>query len=337
MGRSSSKSVRTYSFRAASRNSSTRYSFRKRHSRLRSHFSKATAANFDGPFIELAVPDRSVYGSTEEDEEVVSENFAHGTRSRRTLSTKGSNYRSRSRSPNPKSDIGDSVFTGMHMYTVDEELSQQEKSKLSTLSKHQLQTLDLATSDFQACLSIDSGRRLSSTFTPPCCIIPRSITPILPLVNATTIAEPTGNHLAPSHHSRREPPPIPKLAAKPAHCTPNTKEHKYNIPRFHRSATISAGNPVIKKTADSLRKMYMSGSNGRPASVALVEDQLVNLLAPFNPNKTSLSSLDLNTNSKRSVSSLSEQPHKRTSLGSLEQPLTHSAHSQIPNLNTTQV
>lgn len=262
--------------------------------------------------------------------------MVRGTRIRRTLSTKGSNYRSRSRSPNPRLDTGDSVFTGMHMYTVDEELSQQEKSKLATLSKQQLQTLDLATSDFQACLSIDSGRKLSSTFTPPGCIFARSVTPILPLVNATTISEPTGNYLTPSHPPRRVPPPIPKMAAKPAHSRSNTNGHNYNLPKFHRSATISAGNPVIKKTADSLRKMYMSGSNGRPASVALVEDQLVDLLTPFNPKKISLSSLDSNTN-YRSASSLSEQPHKRLSLGSLDQQLTYYAQSQMPNLNTTQV
>ena len=337
-GRAPPKSLsRTYSFRPTS---GTRYSFRKGHSKLHSHFSKATAANFDCPIIELAVPDK--YEGLEEDEDVASEKIARGTRLRRTMSIKGSSARSRSRSPKPKPDVSDSVFTGMHMYTVDEELSQQEKSNLSILSKHHLQTLDLATSDFQACLSIDSSKRLGSTFTPPNSIYVRSITPILPRVNAAPIAEPSGNLLAPSHHPRREPPPVPKMLAKTSQPSPDTNKYGHRLPRFQRSATISAGNPVIKKTAESLKKMYMSGGNGRPASVALVEDQLVELLTPFNPNTMSFSSLasSSSTHSKsRSVTSLSEQPHKHTSssIGSPEQQLTSSAQSQTSTPNTAQV
>ena len=324
---------RTYSFRSRAGSSSIRYSFYKKdRSRLYSHFSKATAANFDGPVIELSVPGKSHAEDIEEDEELPSER-TKGPQFRRTLSARGSGNRSRSRSPNPRSDGHDSVFTGMHMYTVDEELSQREKSKLATLSKQHLQCLDLATSDFQACLSIDSGRRLSSTFTPPSSIYARSITPILSLVNVTQIPTEASNLTTQSHHPRREPPPIPTAVPKPSHSSPETKERNHKLPKFRRSATISAGNPVIKKTAENLKKMYLS-NNGRPASVALVEDQLTDLLTPINPNTISLSSLDSNANSKSDPpSSLPDQSHRQTSLDSLEQSPNISPQSQTTSFS----
>lgn len=320
---------RTYSFRAVSRSSSSRYSFsKKERSRLHAHFSKATAANFDGPMIELSVPDITISEPINEDEEVSSEKVK-GTHLRRTQSSRGSTVRSRS--PNPKTDVNDSVFTGMHMYTVEEELSQQEKSKISTLSKQHLLSLDLATSDFQACLSIDSSRKLNSSFTPPSSIFDRSITPIFSLVNATPITSEQTH----SPHPRREPPPIPDSATKPTRTSPDTRDHRNKLPKFRRSATISAGNPVIKKTAENLKKMYMSG-NGRPASVALVEDQLVEL---FNPNdESSHSSLDSNVNSQnRSITRLPAQPHNQTSLESLERTPTSSVQSQVLETKTIQV
>lgn len=332
---------RTYSFRAASGSASSRYSIHKKdRSRLHSNFTKATAANFDGPLIELSVPRTLISENAEEGEEPApSEKISKGGLFHRTLSIRSSHSRSRSRSPNPTPTSSDSVFTGMHMYTVDEELSQRGKSKLSTLSKHHLQTLDLATSDFEACLSIDSSRRLCTTFTPPSSIFGRSITPILPLVNTPpTLSELLGSHhLAPSHHLRREPPPPPKLSTKlSSHSSSDAREYYNKLPKFKRSATISAGNPVIKKTAESLRKMYISG-NGRPASVALVEDQFVELSAPFNANTVSQSSLDSHSDANsqsQSILSLYGQPHKQTSLSSLEQSPTCATQPQIP---TTQV
>ena len=296
--RSSGSFRRTSSFRA-----SARYSLHKKD--LHSPFAKAISANFDGPPIELSVPNQLI---AEGEDDVLP---LQGT-----LSTAGVHSHSQSWSTYPKLNCNDSVFTGMHMYTVDEELSQQDTFKLSTLSKHHLQTLDLATSDFQTCLSIDSCKRLNSTFAPPVSIFGRSITPIH--LMSKTISEQPSNQLVHSNHPRREPPPIPNTAANKS----STKTKKHNLPKVQRSATISAGNPTMKKTAAILKAKYRPDKD-RPASVALV-----GLFTMF----------DHSTESSLVSTSSADQQDKHTSFHSHGQSLiTQSTQENVPTLPAIQV
>ena len=237
---------RTYSFRAGG---SLRASFRrkvKQRPRLED-LTKATAAAFEGPEIQLMLPEPT---PVQEDELQVTPEVKVKRNSfiRRSFSLRRSRSRSRSHSPNPPIPT-ESVLEGKPMYTLDVEKEKLETSKLATLSKHHLESLELGTSNFETCLAIDSCKKNSTTFKVPNSIQVRSVSPM---------------ELQPRRDRLLPPPKVaPKLYRM--HSPLETHSTDYNLPR-QRSSTTSITVTEVNKAA---KRMFPN--NGRPASVVVME------------------------------------------------------------------
>lgn len=214
---------------------------------------KTTAAVYEGVEDNLSVPDVL----TEEEDEQPAEKPVRNSFLRRSFSFRRDRSRSRSRSRSPKPPIPTtSLFNGMQMYTVDAVKEKQETSKLATLSKQHLQNLELGTTDFETCLSLDASRKSSSTFKVPLAIRDRSISPLTPQV------------------AKRAIPPPPSIATKARSSSdaPDTSQLFQPPPKWQRFATVSgASNAEVKKTAEMLKRL--STSEDRPASASFISTE----------------------------------------------------------------
>ena len=276
---------RTYSFRAGG---SLRASFRrkvKQRPRLED-LTKATAAAFEGPEIQLMLPETT---PEQEDElQVIPEvKVKRNSFIRRSFSLRRSRSRSRSSSPNPPIPT-ESVLEGKPMHTLDVEKEKLETSKLATLSKHHLESLELGTSNFETCLAIDSYKKNSTTFKVPNSIQVRSVSPM---------------ELQPRRDRLFPPPKVaPKLHRM--HSPLETHSTDYNLPR-QRSSTMSITGTDIN---DAAKRVFPN--NGRPASVVVMEHHQdwvpVPSLTPRPNSRASLRSLQSSSSLMNSQQSSSE-------------------------------
>ena len=261
---------RTYSVRGRE---SLRASFRrkvKQRPRLED-LTKATAAAFEGPEIQLTLPAST---PEREDELQVAPEVKVKRNSfiRRSFSLRRSRSRSRSHSPNPPIPT-ESVLEGKLMYTLDVEKEKLETSKLSTLSKHHLESLELGTSNFETCLAVDSCKKNSTTFKVSNSIQVRSTSPM---------------ELQPRRDKLHPPPKVaPKLYR--LHSPLEKHSTDYNLPR-QRSSTASI---TVTEVNGVAKKLFPK--NGRPASVVVMEHHQdwipVHSLTPRPSSRSSLRSL----------------------------------------------
>lgn len=138
------------------------------------------------------------------------------------------------------------------MHTLEAEKEKVDTSKLATLSKRHLENLELGTSNFETCLSVDSSKKNSSTFKASVAIQSRSISPM---------------DLQP----RRELFPPPKVAPRPVRLSSQSESVNMDPslqPPRHRASTISSLGPEANGTAKDV-----SSVDARPASVVIMEHQ----------------------------------------------------------------
>ena len=150
---------------------------------------------YEGPEIPLAVPDITIREESE-GEGQEDELPKRGSFIRRSLSFRKVR---RTRSASPAVNLpGKSPFSGMELHTIESDRikTQSTTAKYAMLPQHYLEKLELGSSHFEACLSVDSSQKGSTTFIVPLSTRGRSVSPF------------------PEFTSKREMLPPSKLATK---------------------------------------------------------------------------------------------------------------------------
>ncbi len=205
---------------------------------------KSTAAAYEGPEAQPAVPDTVIAEESEMDDTRSVDLYVkpqRGSFIRRSFSFRRDRA-SRSRSPAAPPVPTKSVLTGMTMHTLEAEKEklQAESAKYAVLSKRHLENLDLGAASFETCLSIDGAKKVSTTFLASTTLKVRPISPL------------------PDFTSRRE---IPSPRLSKLVTNGFDSPHKLHVPRL-----VPVSGRVDMEVTPPLKSRSSANSSDRPAS-----------------------------------------------------------------------